>query len=271
MKPSIGLAQFGFLALAASMPSYGALVVYTGNAYTSPNVRATWSALLPTLDWDSINFLAECVSPCAPTYNSGPATSTNISGTAFSGVTFAGANSGAGAGLFLRHLTGSRNNFYNGLTANGAYTQWNNGLATAQGVTGAPSITITLPTGTRSAGFDFGNINSTTAGITITATTASGHLDSSPGRYDVAAGSPSYASTGPGFYGVTSTEDILTISIIANASTNQWVLNLANFRYGIQLPTATPEPSTQLALGAALITISLLLRRRSKSARGGNA
>ncbi len=268
--------------LAVTMGSANAaFMTYTGNAYGGSGVRASFEALMPELQYDTVNLTTECVSPCVYSYSSGPLSLTNISGTSISGVTFVGSNSSAGAGLYARPL-GTRNSStggyfnYNQLNGNNLVTppwpQWTVGLASAGNVSGTPtgstSISASvLPAGTRSVAFDYGSANGTT--YTIRATTASGALElPSVSPYNVGGG---YTSSGPGFYGVTSTEDILTVTIIANATASNWIINLANFRYGIQLPTATPEPSTQLALGAALITISLLLRTRSKSARGGNA
>ena len=267
------------MALAASA-SWGALVPVSGNSYGGSGIRANFLTLMPSLTYDDIDFFAECTiaNTCLPSYNSGPQSLNNISGRVFSGVTFAGANTGSGAGLFVRQ-TGSRNSLYTPLNGNGGFPQWTNGLATADGlnasITGAPSITISLAPGTRSAGFDFGQRNSTTANLTITATTASGSVAVTPvNRYDIGGvGSPNYNTTGPGFYGVTSDlEDILTITIVANSNSNaNWLLNVANFRAGVQINAPTPEPSTFLAMGSALILISFLLRRRGKFARGDTA
>ena len=274
MKLLSGLAKTAIL-LMATGSSYGALLTYLGNAYGPTNTagtRATWTALMPTLTWDDVNLNTECTGACGYTYNTGPANTVNVSGQTISGVTFAGSNSGSGAGLFVRPLTASRNSFYN-LLANSSFPQWTIGLATVQGVAGQSNILITLPTGTRSAGFDFASINSTATNITITTTTASGSNSQVPtNRYDLGAGTPNYATTGPGFYGVTSsTEDILTISVIANASSSAWVVNLANFRVGVQINAPVPEPATHLTFAAALIALSLLIRRRHRNTPGGTA
>ena len=270
--------RIGFLALTAGA-SWGALVPVSGNSYGGSGIRANFLTLMPSLTYDDIDFFAECTvaNTCLPSYNSGPQSLNNISGRVFSGVMFAGANSGSGAGLFVRQ-TGSRNSLYTPLNGNGGFPQWTNGLATADGfnasITGTPSITISLAPGTRSAGFDFAQRNSTTASLTITAFTASGSIAVTPvNRYDTGTGTPNYLTTGPGFYGVTSSlEDILTITIVANSSSNaNWLLNVANFRAGVQINAPTPEPSTFLAMGSALILISFLLRRRGKFARGGAA
>ena len=277
MKLLSCLARLGLLALVAGA-SRGALLPVSGNSYGGSGIRANFLTLMPSLTYDGIDFFAECTSPCLPSYNSGPQSLNNISGTVFSGVTFAGANTGAGAGLYVRPISGSRNSIYTPLNGNGGFPQWTNGLATADGfnasITGAPSITMTLAPGTRSAGFDFAQRNSTVANLTVTATTASGSVAVTPtNRYDTGTGSPNYLTTGPGFYGVTSDlEDILTITIVANSSSNaNWLLNVANFRAGVQINAPTPEPATFLAMGSALILISFLLRRRGKFARGGAA
>ncbi len=260
--------------------SWGALVPVSGNSYGGSGIRANFLTLMPSLTYDGIDFFGECTgaNSCTPSYNSGPQSINNITGKVFSGVTFAGANSGAGAALYVRQISGSRNSLYTSLNGNGGYPQWTSGLATVDGflasTTGAPSITMTLAPGTRSAGFDFGQSNSTVANVTITATSASGSVAVTPvNRYDTGTGSPSYLTTGPGFYGVTSDlEDILTITIIANSTSNaNWVLNVANFRAGVQINAPTPEPNSFLAMGSALILISFLLRRRGKFATGGAA
>ncbi len=285
MRLRFGWARVGLLAALAVKASFGALVDMSGNAYGGSGIRANFLTLMPLLDYGggTIDFFGQCNAgnSCLPSYNSGPQSINNASGKVFGGATFTGANSGAaGNALYVRQISGSRNSFYTPLNGNGGFTQWTSSLSTFDGqsgtgaITGTPSITINLAPGTRSAGFDFGQRNSLPSNVTITATTASGSVTETPtNRYDTGTGSPNYLTTGPGFYGVTSNlEDILTITIVANASSaSNWVLNIANFRAGVQIHQATPEPSTQLALGSALILISLLLRYRSKSARGGTA
>jgi hypothetical protein len=279
MKSLFCLLKLCLLSALAIGPASAAIVTFLGNSYSSPNVRTTWLAQLPALTYDNVVLSGagnECVSPCGYTYNSGPAETVNVSGQTISGVTFAGSNSAvAGSGLYVRPTGGSRNSFYNPLTGNGGFPQWVTGLATVQGAgSGFPTITITLPSGTRSAGFDFGNINSSSANLTITATTAGGGTSSvvPTNRYDTGTGTPNYLTTGPGFYGVTSSDDdIVTITIIGNANNGGWVLNIANFRFGVQTAAPVPEPATQLTLGAVLIAMSIWLRQRNKSSRGGNA
>ncbi len=258
------------------------MVTYLGNAYSpgaSPQ-RATWVAQLPSLTYDNVDLSTECVSPCGYTYNNGPAATVNVSGQTISGIQFVGSNTGSGTNQLYVRPTTSRNNSTGGYNyaglVNGSFNQMAYILSTAQFVTGQASITLTLPTGTRSVGFDFVNVNSTSANVSITANTASTSSTVSPtNRYDVGAGSPSYLTTGPGFYGVVSNDtdgDITTITISSNGSSTQWILNIANIRFGtLAAQAAVPEPSPQLMLGAALISISLLLRHRSKSQRGGNA
>ncbi len=277
------VAKTGLWAMLALATSYGAILnTVEGNAYGGSGIRANFLTLLPSLTYTSVDFFTACTAAnsCIPSYNSGPQSINNISGTVFGGATFTGANSGiAGNQLYVRQISGSRNSIYTPLNGNGGFPQWTSGLATADGfvtsVTGTPSITITLAPGTRSAGFDFGQRNSLPSSFNITATSASGSVTITPtNRYDTGGlGSPNYLTTGPGFYGVTSSlEDILTITIVANASTNpNWVLDVANFRAGVQINAPTPEPATFLAMGSALILISFLLRRRGKFARGGAA
>ena len=281
MKLFSGLAKTALLALTMGS-SYGTISPYIGNAYGPSNTagtRATWAGQMLSLTYDDVDLATECTGGCAYTYNSGPATPlNNVSGQTISGVKFVGANSTTGAGLYVRPInSGTRNSGtggfpnYNAL-ANADFTQWVYGLATIGGTAGTPSLTITLPTGTRSVGFDFGNINSTAANISITTTSASTSDTKTPAnRYDTAAGTPSYLTTGAGFYGATSTDDILTISIVANASTSAWILNIANFRVGVQINQPTPEPATQLTFAAALIALSIVLRRRNGNTPGGTA
>ena len=279
------------LVAATSVPIFGGVIAISGNSYTSSgtaatsNVRATWAGTDPALTWDNVVLTgdtpggapSECTGSCIPSYTSNGSLN-SVSGSAISGVTFVGGN----GLLYVRPTpipspsSGLRNSGYFGLNAQGAYP-WRGGLATSEGIA-APSITITLPTGTRSVGFDYGSITNLAqndgATLAITANMLGGATSSLPtlSRYDVNRTSPSYAATGPGFYGVTSsTEDILTITIIANASTGNWILNIANFRAGVQINAPTPEPNTFLAMGSALILISFLLRRRGKFARGGTA
>ena len=281
-------------------PMFGAIVTYNGNAYTSSgtpatsNVRASWGGTDGALAWDNVLVtgdtglgVSECTTPCAPSYTTGTVSSNNVSGQTISGVKFEGFNTNAAGNnrLYVRPLplpqpsSGPRNPEYRGLNGAGVYTQWRGGFATEPSVNGIPTLTITLPTGTRSVGFDYGSISNiatsdTTTGLTIMTTMANNASSNlGVGRYDVNQVAPNqtYLSSGPGFYGVTSTEDILTISIIANASSSQWILNIANFRVGVQINAPTPEPATFLAMGSALILISFLLRRRGKFARGGAA
>ncbi|MBY0505744.1 MAG: hypothetical protein K2X03_17650 [Bryobacteraceae bacterium] len=264
---------------------FGAVTTYTGNAYGGSGQRATFLTLLPApaLTYDMVDLASECVSPCAYSFNRNTATTTNISGQTISGITFSGANTGAaGNNLQVRPLNdGTRNSgggpSYNTVTANGAYSQMVYLFSTAPGVSGTPSMNISFaPTpGVRSVAFDYASISNLgsndPAGFTITTTSANTpNSVSTINRYD-ASQSAAYAASGPGFYGITSTEDILTISIVANASSSQWIINLANFRVGVQINSPVPEPGPQLTMGAALILISLLLRYRSKIATGGKA
>lgn len=272
--------KVGALVILAANPGFATLVTYLGNAYSpgaSPQ-RATWENQLASLTDHPIDLASDCASPCAYSYNSGPASLTNVSGMTIGGVTFVGSNTGVGGnGLYVRPIQGtSRNSPYTPLAGNGGFPQWKVGLATVQGVLGTPTLTLTLPSGTRAIGFDFGNINSE-SNITITTATLSNVTSSlvPANRYDTGTGNPNYLTTGPGFYGVTSSdEDILTVTLSGNSTTGskQWILNIANIRFGtVAAEAAVPEPSPQLMLGAALISISLLLRHRSKSQRGGNA
>ncbi len=276
--------KVGALVILAANPGFATLVTYLGNAYspgTSPQ-RATWAAQLPSLTYDNVDLSTECVSPCAYSYNNGPQSLTNVSGQTISGIQFVASNTGSGTNqLYVRSTGTTRNNGSGGYPnytslVNGSFNQMAYVISTVQQVTGTASITLTLPTGTRSVGFDFANINSASSNISITANTASTSSNVTPtNRYDVGAGSPNYLTTGPGFYGVVSNDtdgDITTITITTNGSTSQWILNIANIRFGtLAAEAAVPEPSPQLMLGAALISISLLLRHRSKSQRGGNA
>lgn len=285
MRLLFGLARLSLVAALAAGISFGTLVDMSGNAYGPSGIRANFLTLMPLLDYGggTIDFFGQCTAAnaCLPSYNSGPQSINNASGKVFRGVTFTGNNTGAtGNALYVRQIAGSRNSFYTPLNGNGGFPQWTSSLSTFDGqsgsgaITGTPSITMTLAPGTRSVGFDFGQRNSLPSNVTITATSASGSITETPvNRYDTGTGSPNYLSTGPGFYGVTSNlEDILTITIVANASSSSnWVLNIANFRVGVQIHEPVPEPSTQIALGSALILISLMIRYRSKAKSGGNA
>ena len=282
MKLLSCLLRTGLLALTIGS-SYGAVVTLIGNAYGGSGVRAGFiSGGSNSLTYDDVNLTTECISPCSYSYNRPtPGTLNNVSGQTISGVTFVGSNSGAGNALYVRSLTDTNRNQtsgpnYNQLNSSaGSYQtvlwpQWTVGFATAPNVTGTASMNIAVPTGTRSVAFDYGSINSpTTNSYTITVTTASGSTQLPlVNSYQVGA---NYDLSGPGFYGATSTEDILTVTIIANASTSQWILNIANFRAGVQINAPTPEPDSFLAMGSALILLSFLLRRRGKFARGGAA
>jgi len=283
MKLLSGLAKTAIL-LMATGSSYGAIVsLITGNAYGGSGQRANFLTLMPLLAYDNVDLATECTSPCAYSFNRNSATTTNVSGQTISGVTFIGANTGAaGNNLQVRPLNdGTRNSgggpSYNTLTANGVYSQMVYLFSTAPGVSGTPSMNISfLPTpGVRSVAFDYASISNLsggdTAGLTITTTSRNtANSVSTVSRYDASQTTP-YATSGPGFYGVTSTEDILTISIIANASSSQWILNIANFRVGVQINAPVPEPATQLTFAAALIAISLLIRRRNRNTPGGTA
>ena len=284
MKLLSGLARTAIL-LMATGSSYGAIVsLITGNAYGGSGQRANFLTLMPfpLLTYDNVDLATECTSPCAYSFNRNSATTTNVSGQTISGVTFIGANTGAaGNNLQVRPLNETNRNQtsgpnYNQLNSAAAnyqavlWPQWTIGFATAPNVTGAPSMNITtMPTGTRSVAFDYGSINAPVGTYSIQVRTASGFQpETQVNNYLVGS---SYNTSGPGFYGVTSTEDILTISIIANASSSQWILNLANFRVGVQINAPVPEPATHLTFAAALIALSLLIRRRHRNTPGGTA
>ena len=287
MKLFSGVAKTLFVVLSIRL-SYGTMVITTGNAYGGSGVRATWESTAPGTP-DPVNLGTECIGqstslvPCVYSYNnsSSPngivAATVNVSGTKVSGVTFTGTNSNGNL-LYARPLVpgnAAGNTFYANVNAQGAYSQvthiWSTGPSGQ-----SPSMLITVPTsGVRSVEFDFASLTGLSPGafgdITVV-TEDRNHLTSSVtvDRYDTSRGAV-YTGTGPGFYGVTSTEDILTVSIIANASTSSWILNIANFRVGVQINAPTPEPDSFLAMGSALILLSFLLRRRGKFARGGAA
>lgn len=287
-----------FLLGTLALPAGATIVTFNGNAYTSSgvaatsNVRAAWGGTNPLLTWDNVLLTgdtglgaSECTGACAPSYTDGSPSTNNVSGQTISGVKFVGGNTTAAGNnvLYVRPLplpqpsSGPRNTSpYRSLNGMGSFPNWLGGFATAPAVNGIPSITMTLAPNTRSVGFDYASISnlsaSSTTGLTITVTTASGPTTLTVGRYDINQSGPNYATSGPGFFGVNSTDDIVTISIAANSSSTQWILNIANFRFGTGAAAApVPETSSQLTLGAGLIAISLLLRKRSKTSRGGTA
>ena len=270
------------LAAALVTTADAAIITYIGTAYlptASTGQRQTWinqtTAQVPALSGPTdINFGTGCVSPCIPSTTSA---GTNISGVVMSGVTFTG-SVGATPGLYDRPVydatTKAANSAYT--FYNNGFTQWTGSLATnnVSHPSGFTSITITLPNGVRSVGFDFGGLQSASSGYNVSATLSgatvadSSTLTSNPGvRFDPAF---SYSTSGPGFYGLLSTaNDIQTVTISTGTNSGSWILNIANFKFYTAPQTATPEPAQQLTLGAALITISFLLRRRTKA--GGNA
>ena len=285
------VAKTGLLATLALTTSYGAIVTTVGNAYGASGVRAGFLATMPP-SFDDVNLTTECTIGCGYSFNRMTGSNTagplvNVSGQTISGVRFVGTNTGLTNTLYVRPLTdGIRNSNssggpgvnYNQLNASQGVSPltwpgWTIGFATAPvTTTGIISVTAdNLPVGTRSVAFDYASIGAGTFDtVTINVRTASGTTPLSRPAY--LAGTSNYNSTtGPGFYGATSTEDILEISVIANASNSPWILNIANFRVGVQINAPTPEPTTFLAMGSALILLSFLLRRRGKFARGGAA
>jgi hypothetical protein len=111
-------------------------------------------------------------------------------------------------------------------------------------------LLITLPSAVTALGFDFDGGRVGTA--TVTLSDGSVQEVAVPAAIDLT------------FFGVTAPGGITTVDITLPDSTGQ-ILDLADFSYGTEGTSVTPEPSSFLLLGSGLLGLASLLKRKLRA------